>query len=178
MRTDIRRATGEDAHRVASFFTDLYETRHGVGSAGSLEMLQRTVAALFADDDALTVFVSEGSGALLGVAASRHAVGDGACELIAVQANDSVQGRGVAQTLLRHLVENCASLGGDILTTSVPSSDVRARGFLRREGFFASTEELSTSSSADDAMITYVLDVEAALARVTMPDEDPGTSGF
>ena len=73
MATEIRLATGEDAQRVASFFTDLYETRHGIGSAGSLEMLQRTVAALFADDEALTVFVSEGARALHGVAAVRHA---------------------------------------------------------------------------------------------------------
>lgn len=172
MGMDIRRATGDDAQRVASFFTDLYETRHGIGSAGSLEMLQRTVAALFADDEALAVFVSEGSGALLGVAAVRHAVGDGTCELIAIQADDSVQGRGVAQTLLRHLVENCASLGGKTLTTSVPSSDVRARGFLRREGFFPSPEENAAASPNGDAIVTYVLDVEAALARVTMPDQD------
>jgi ribosomal protein S18 acetylase RimI-like enzyme len=171
MPTEIRLATGEDAQRVASFFTDLYETRHGIGSAGSLEMLQRTVAALFADDEALTVFVSEDADVLRGVSAVRHSDGAGSCELISIQASDSVQGRGVAQTLLRHVVENCASRGGDTLVTSVPAWDVRARGFLRREGFFASAEELATESPTSDAMIMYVLDVEAALMRGTDPDD-------
>ncbi len=178
MPTDIRLATGEDAQRVAAFFTGLYESRHGIGSAGSLEMLQRTVAALFTDDPALTVFLSEGSGALLGVAAIRHAAGDGACELVSIQASDSVQGRGIAQTLLRHIVENCASQGGQIVTTSVPASDVRARGFLRREGFFASAEELASQSSQSDAVVTYVLDVETALTQATFPDENLDAPDF
>lgn len=173
MGTDIRLATGEDAQRVASFFSDLYETRHGIGSAGSLEMLQRTVASMFTDDEALTVFVSEASGDLQGVAAARHAVDDGACELISIQASDSVQGRGVAQTLLRHLVENCDARGGDTLNTSIPSSDVRARGFLRREGFIASAGEHASALPKSDEVITYVLDVAMALARSTMSDEDP-----
>src|SRR5664280_2422001 len=115
MGTDIRLATGEDAPRVASFFVDLYVTRHGIGSEASLEMLQRSVASLFTDDEAVTVFVSEASSVLQGVVVARHAVDDGACELISIQASDSVQGRGVAQTLLRHLVENCAARGGDTL---------------------------------------------------------------
>ncbi|NYI40051.1 GNAT family N-acetyltransferase [Demequina lutea] len=174
MWMDIRLATGEDAHRVASFLTELHETRHGIGSAGSLEIPQRLVAGLLADDEALTVFISESTGALQGVAAVRHAITDGACELFAIQANDSVRGRGVAQTLLRHLVENCASRGGDMLTTSVPSSDVRARGFLRRDGFIAAADELATASPVDDAVIMYALDVEAALARVTRPGEHAG----
>lgn len=178
MGTDIRLATGDDAQRVASFFSDLYETRHGIGSAGSLEMLQRTVASLFTDDEALTVFVSEASGVLQGVVAARHAVDVGTCELISIQASDSVQGRGVAQTLLRHLVEICAARGGDTLITSIPSSDVRVRGFLRREGFIASAGELSSASPRDDETITYVLDVEMALARSTMSDEEPDAVDF
>jgi L-amino acid N-acyltransferase YncA len=173
MGTDIRLATGEDAPRVASFFSDLYETRHGIGSASSLDMLQRTVASLFVDDGALTVFVSEASGVLQGVAAARHAVDDGTCDLISIQASDSVQGRGFAQTLLGHLVENCAARGGNTLTTSIPSSDVRARGFLRREGFVASAGEHASALPTSDETITYVLDVEMALARSTMSDEDP-----
>jgi L-amino acid N-acyltransferase YncA len=173
MGTDIRVATGDDAQRVASFFTDLYETRHGIGSAGSLEMLQRTVASLFTDDEALTVFISEASGVLQGVAAARHAVDVGTCELISVQASDSVQGRGVAQTLLRYLVENCAVRGGSTLVTSIPSSDVRARGFLRREGFVATADEHASASPKGDETITYVLDVGMALAPSTMSDEAP-----
>jgi L-amino acid N-acyltransferase YncA len=173
MPTDIRLATGEDAPRVASFFSDLYETRHGIGSSGSLEMLQRTIASLFTDDGAITVLISEASGVLQGVAAARHSVGDGTCELISIQASDSVQGRGVAQTLLRHLIENCAARGGDTLITSIPSSDVRVRGFLRREGFIATAGDHDGASPKSDEAITYVLDVEMALARSTMPDEDP-----
>jgi len=173
MDTDIRLATGEDAQRVASFFVDLYETRHGIGSASSLEMLQRAVASLFTDDEALTVFVSEASSVLQGVVAARHAVDVGTCELISIQASDSVQGRGVAQTLLRHLIENCAARGGDILMTSIPASDVRVRGFLRREGFIASAGEHASASTKSDEAITYVLDVAMALARSTVSDEDP-----
>ena len=172
MGSDIRLATGGDAQRVAAFFTDLYETRHGIGSAGSLEMLQRTVASLFADDEALSVVISEASGALQGVAAVRYAVDGGPCELVAIQASDSVQGRGVAQTLLRYLIEKCASRGGGILTTGVPSTDVRARGFLRREGFVAAAEDLATASPMSDAVITYTLDVAAALSRVTEPEDE------
>jgi GNAT superfamily N-acetyltransferase len=172
MSTDIRLATVEDAPRVASFLSHVYETRHGIGSAGSLEMLQRTVVSLFTDDEAIEVFVSEASGVLQGVAAVRHAVDDGTCELVFIQATDSVQGRGVAQTLLRHLVENCAARGGDTLITSTLSSDVRARGFLRREGFIASVGEHASASPTSDETITYVLDVEMALARSTMSDEE------
>lgn len=178
MGSGIRLATGEDAQRVAAFFTDIYETRHGIGSAGSLEMFQRTVASLFADDEALTGLISEGSGALQGVAAVRHAVGEGACELIAIQANDSVQGRGVAQTLLRYVIESCAARGDGTLTTRVPSSDVRARGFLRREGFIATAEDIATASPTSDTAIVYTLDVEAALSRVTVPDEDADAADF
>lgn len=171
MRTEIRLAAGDDTQRVASFFTSLYETRHGIGSASSLEMLQRTIASLFADDDAFVVFISESSGAVQGVAAVRHAAHDGPCELIAIQADDTIRGRGVAQTLLSYLVRSCASQGGTSLTTSVASSDVRARGFLRREGFVASAEELETASATSDELIIYTLDVAAALARVTLTDE-------
>lgn len=172
MRTEIRRASGDDAQRVASFFTDLYETRQGIGSAGSPEMLQRTIASLFADDGELTVFISEGSGDVQGVAAVRHGQDKGACEMITIQADDTIRGRGVAQTLLTYLVENCASCGSATLATSVPVSDVRARGFLRREGFVASAEELATASPTNDGSITYALDVAAALARVTLSDDD------
>jgi GNAT superfamily N-acetyltransferase len=178
MSTDIRLAAVEDAQRVASFLSHVYETRHGIGSAGSLEMLQRTVVSLFTDDEAVTVFVSEDSGVLQGVAAARHAVGVGTCELIFIQATDSVQGRGVAQTLLRHLVENCAARGGDTLITSTLSSDVRARGFLRREGFIASAAEHDLASPTSEETITYVLDVEMALARSTMVDEVPKAADF
>ncbi len=168
MSTDVRLASGEDAQRVASFFTSLSETRRGVGSVGSLEAAQRTIASLFADDKTLAVFISEASGAVQGVAAVRHAEGEEACELTTIQSNDTVQGRGVAQTLLSYLVENCASRGGIALATAVPSSDVRSRGFLRREGFVASAEGLATASPTSDAVITYTLDVAAALARVTL----------
>jgi L-amino acid N-acyltransferase YncA len=173
MSTDIRLATVEDAQRVAVFLSHVYETRHGIGSAGSLEMLQRTVVSLFTDDEAVTVFVSEDSGVLQGVAAARHAVGVGTCELIFIQATDNVQGRGVAQTLLRYLVENCAARGGDTLMTSIPSSDVRARGFLRREGFLATAGEHALASPKSDEDITYVLDVGMALTLSTMSDEAP-----
>jgi len=172
MVTEIRLASGDDAPRVASFFTDIYETRHGIGSACSLEMLQRTIASLFADDGEVTVFISEGSGTVQGVAAVRHGEDEGACELVAIQADDTIRGRGVAQTLLTHLVENCASCGSATLATSVPSSDVRARGFLRREGFVASAGEIVTASPTSDAVIEYTLDVAAALARVTLSDDD------
>ena len=172
MRTEIRRASGDDAQRVASFFTDLYETRHGIGSAGSLEMLQRTIASLVADDGELTVFISEGSGDVQGVAAVRHGHAEGACEMVTIQADDTIRGRGVAQTLLTYLVKSCASCGSATLATSVPASDVRARGFLRREGFVASAEELATASPTNDGSITYMLDVAAAVARVTLSDDD------
>lgn len=172
MRTEIRLASGDDAQRVAAFFTNLYETRHGIGSASSLEMLQRTVASLFADDEALTVVIAERSGALQGVAAARHAPHEGPCKLIAIQANDTIRGRGVAQTLLGYLVKNCAARGGTALATSVQAPDVRARGFLRREGFVASAEELATASPASTELISYTLDVATALARVTLADDD------
>lgn len=177
MRTQIRRATGDDAHRVAAFFTNLYESRHGIGSGASLEMLQRTVASLFTEDEALTVFLSERAGALQGVGAVRHSASDGPCELIAIQADDTIRGRGVAQTLLRYLVESCAARGGTALVTSVDAPDVRARGFLRREGFVASAEELATASPASTTVVVYTLDIATALARVTLTDDDaPGST--
>lgn len=172
MRTEIRRASGDDAQRVAAFFTSLYETRHGIGSAASLEMLQRTVASLFADDDSVTVFISERDGVVEGVTAVRHGEGEGTCELVAIQADDTIRGRGVAQTLLSHLVENCAVQGSTSLTTVVTSADVRARGFLRREGFMVSAEEFGTGAQAVDAVVTYTLDVVKARSRVTLPDRD------
>lgn len=173
MRTDIRLASSGDAQLVASFFSDVYETQHGIGSAGSLEMLQRTVASLFSDDEAPTVFISEADGVVLGVAAVKQAMGSAVCELIAIQTNDSVHGRGVAQTLLRTVVEYCAARGGSTLVTTVPSSDVRARGFLRREGFVASAEELATGSQAITSDVVYTLDVVAIATRAMLPDTDP-----
>lgn len=175
MRTEIRPASGDDAQRVAAFFTMLYETRHGIGSASSLEMLQRTVASLFAGDDTLSVFLSEDSSGIQGVVAARQAEGDTTCELTAIQADDTIRGRGVAQTLLGFLVGHCASRGGAAIVTSVAASDVRARGFLRREGFVAAAEEIAIGSPASEELIVYTLDVETARARVTLTDEDQNT---
>ena len=174
MMTGIRAVSGGDSSLVAAFFRSVYESRHGVGSSSEIEMLQRTVASFFGDDEALTVWVSEVSGAVQGVAAVRHSVGSGPCELVTIQTRDSVQGRGTAQTLLRHVVKSCAERAGTVLETSVPMSDVRARGFLRREGFVATTEDLQGRVPGGDVAITYRLDVVEALAlaeRVASHDQ-------
>jgi hypothetical protein len=71
---------------------------------------------------------------------------------------------------LRHVLVACAALGGVALTTDVPLSDVRARGFLRREGFVALVDELAPAPVADDAMISYRLDVTAVVASGKLDD--------
>jgi len=172
--TEIRAVSGGDSPLVSAFFRSVYESRHGVGSSSEIEMLQHTVAALFGGDDAPTVWVSERSGAVQGVVAVRHSVTPAPCELVTIQTHDTVKGRGTAQTLLRHVVTTCAERGGTALETSVPSSDVRARGFLRREGFVASSEELEGAGPGEDVTITYRLDVVEALAlaeRVASHDQ-------
>lgn len=174
MRTGIRAANDDDAHLVAVFFTKIYEKHHGIGSVSALEMLERTVASLFTDTDPPTVYLSEVAGRVQGVAAVRHLPLAGECDLIAIQADDTIQGRGVAQTLLRHVVVECAALGGVALRTGVPLSDVRARGFLRREGFVALVDDLVTAPIADDATISYRLEVAAVLASGKFDDADAG----
>jgi len=174
METGIRLASHDDLESVAAFFTSVYEARHGVGSARNMEMLQRTVSSLFGDNDALTVLVSESAGLLQGVAAVKHSEVGGPCELVTIQTNDSVQGRGVAQTLLRQVIEMCASRGGTVLATGVPMADVRARGFLRREGFVVSAEEPDAGRLGADGSVTYRLDVVEAFARAARAANSDG----
>ena len=166
MVTVIREASTDDTVAVAAFFTAVYEGQHGIGSTGAVEMLIRTIAVLFPEEGAgPTVFISESAGVIHGVVAARHADESGECEIVTIQVYDTVRGRGVAQTLLRKLVEHCSAMGGVTLKTEVPLSDVRARGFLRREGFSAAASDFEASSGAVDGTLWYSLPVEGILDR-------------
>ena len=166
METVIREATSDDIVPVAAFFTAIYEGQHGIGSTGSIEMLRHTIALLFPDDgQAPTVFVSESGGMIHGVVAVNPANASGECEIVTIQVNDTVRGRGVAQTLLRRIVEHCAAVGGETLTTEVPLSDVRSRGFLRREGFAAAPADFEATSGAVDGTLWYSLTFAGILER-------------
>ncbi len=163
MRTGIRAATTDDAAAVAAFFTSVYEVHHGLGTASVAEMLDRTLSVLFpAEGEPPTVFVSELADVIQGVAATRVAGERGECELVTVQVYDTVQGRGIAQTLLREVVAHCTGLGATTLTTEVPLHDVRARGFLRREGFAATADDLEASSGEVDGVLKYSMSFEDA----------------
>ena len=141
MGQGIREALVDDASAVAAFFKDVFEGHHGIGSADAADMLQRTVAVLFPPIEPVpAVFLYEQADRLLGVAAVRPPNGDGVCELVTVQVFDTVQGRGIAQTLLQRVLESVRSWGGESMVTAVVHGDVRARGFLRREGFIADPE--------------------------------------
>ena len=155
MGSGIRRATADDAATVAAFFAAVYEMEHGRGSAGALEMLQRTIAVLFPEEHAPVVYLYE-TDAIHGVGAVRDA-GDGIRELVTVQVFDTVQGRGVAQTLLHHLVEQSRSDGCRTIFTLVPPADVRARGFLRREGFVSDGDD---RTAGDAEPLRYVLSLK------------------
>lgn len=162
MSIGIRAATPDDAAGVAAFFSAVYEGEHGLGSAGALEMLQRTVAVLFPDHaEPPAVYVYESGAAIQGVGAVRPGNAEGACELITIQVFDNVQGRGIAQRLLHRVVELCSQQGATKLYTMVPLADVRARGFLRREGFVADAEDGIAAGGPPDSIVRYVLGIGA-----------------
>lgn len=141
MGQGIREALVEDAPAVATFFKDVFEGHHGIGSADAVEMLQRTVAVLFPPIEPVpAVFMYEQADNIIGVAAVRPPGESGICELVTVQVFDNVQGRGVAQTLLQRVLERSREWHGSTIATEVLHGDVRARGFLRREGFVADAE--------------------------------------
>ncbi len=113
---------------------------------------------LFARDiERPTVFAYEAvDGAVLGIAAVREPDEAGAAELITVQVFNTVQGKGIGQTLLRRAIDHVRQAGASLLHTVVESEDVRSRGFLRREGFVAELAENERGDAAD-GVVRYVI---------------------
>lgn len=159
MERGIRIVTAQDAEAVTQFFTAVYETRHGAGTAQTLRLLERTLETLFpAAPDRPTVFAYDaGDGAVQGVAAVRGPDVAGAAELITVQVFDTVQGKGIGQTLLRRTVEHVRAGGATLFHTVVEGEDVRARGFLRREGFVAEVPEGDQGAAQHGGLVRYVM---------------------
>ena len=155
MGTSIRVADNNDAAEVARFFSEVYEAEHGIGSSGALEMLERTIAVLFPPDENPLVLVHRVDDRIEGVAACHPVDARARAELITVQVYDTVQGRGAAQRLLAALVDQCRDAGATVLTTEVPLADGRARGFLRREGFFPANQEVYPPSGPEDFVVAY-----------------------
>lgn len=157
MEWGIRRATADDAEAVSAFFTSVYEVQHGAGSAVALEMLARTIAVLFPEASqppVVWVYDSE-DGDIQGAAAIREPEPGHNAELIAIQVYDTVQGKGIASTLLTRARDFAAEAGATGLFTTVEGEDHRARGFLRREGFEHFTD--ADGGVADGAsLVTYV----------------------
>lgn len=158
MQQGIREASVDDAASVAGFFSSIFEDTHGAGSSSALEMLQRTVAVLFPPSDAEpTVYVYEHDGTILGVVAAARPDSSGVSQLLTIQVFDNVQGRGIAQTLLGRVIDHVRQWGAVSVATQVPYSDVRARGFLRREGFSSSGE--LPELPGPDTTVEYTLDL-------------------
>ncbi len=151
----IRVASAADVEGVTGLFSRIYETGRGPGSANDQGLWERTIAVLFPDSDGPTVLVYVIEGDIQGVTAYRLGPQDGFAFLITVQAHDSVWGRSTAQQLLSETARRCAAEGASVLLTEVPAADVRARGFLRREGFSAVAEGDVADESQTDAVVTY-----------------------
>lgn len=129
----VREATVADLPAIVGLFSEVYDARHGDGAAADVSMAERTAAGLFGEVPTLT-WVYEPRGVARGVAAVRLAP-TGGLDLVALQVTDSVPGRAAAQVLVQHVVAYAAAQGVDHVVAAVPADDVRARGFLRREGF-------------------------------------------
>lgn len=155
MDTSIRIATRDDADGVARFFGAIYASQRGLSSASAREMLARTVAVLFPQRDGPTVMVYVIEDDIHGVVAYHVDQERASASIVSVQAHDTVRGRSAAQQLLSETARSCAEAGVTLLVTDVPAADVRARGFLRREGFSAVVENDAVSASQDDAVVTY-----------------------
>ncbi len=157
MERGIRRATVADAEAVSAFFTSVYEVQHGPGSPLALEMLARTVDVLFPEGpNAPFVWVYENDECVIhGAAAIREPQPERHAELIAIQVYDTVQGKGIASTLLTRARECAAKSGATGLFTTVEAEDHRARGFLRREGF-EHFSDADGAMAAGASLVTYV----------------------
>lgn len=158
----IRVASVDDASAVADFFTSVYEGEHGAGAAAALQMRERTLAVLFpVEGERPEVFVYDaGEAGIQGVTAVRAEPPLGEAELITVQVFDTVQGKGIAQTLLRRAIDHVRASGVATLHTAVDAADVRARGFLRREGFTVTLPEGGVPDE-QDALVRYELTWES-----------------
>jgi ribosomal protein S18 acetylase RimI-like enzyme len=151
----IRVADVADTAGVTRLFVRIYESQHGPGSATAQGLLESTGAVLFPDQDGPTVLVYVIDDDIHGVVAYRLDQQHGSASIITVQAHDTVRGRSAAQLLLSETVGRCATAGALALVTDVPAADVRARGFLRREGFTPVVEHDVVAASQDDAVVTY-----------------------
>ncbi len=155
MATPIRVADAADAASVAQFFDGIYDSQHGPGSASAWGMVERTAAVLFPERGGPTVLVYDVDGDIQGVVAYQIDPAHGCATIVTVQVRDTVRGRGAAQQLLSETVRACVIAGVSMLSTEVAAADVRARGFLRREGFSVVVEGETAPESEDDATVTY-----------------------
>ena len=159
MARGIRIATASDESAILEFFTAMVEHRADDEGRHSVKMLHELMETLFVRTaDRPTVFAYEASdGAVQGIAAVREPDAAGAAELITVQVFNTVQGKGIGQTLLRRAIDHVRHAGASLLHTVVESEDVRSRGFLRREGFVAELPENDRGVVADDGVVRYVI---------------------
>jgi N-acetylglutamate synthase-like GNAT family acetyltransferase len=155
MVAHIRVADAADTEGVARLFARIYESGRGPGAARDQGLSERTIAVLFPDRDRPTVLVYVIDGDIEGVVAYRLDRQSGSASLITVQTHDTVRGRSAAQLLLSETARRCAAEGMSELVTDVPAADVRARGFLRREGFSAVVESDVSDAPLLDAVVTY-----------------------
>ena len=158
MARGIRIASPNDESAILEFFTAMVAHRADDEGRHSVRMLHDLMETLFARDaERLTVFAYEGAdGAIQGIAAVREPDEAGAAELITVQVFNTVQGKGIGQTLLRRAIDHVRQAGATLLHTVVESEDVRSRGFLRREGFVAELAENERSDMAG-GVVRYII---------------------
>lgn len=151
-------ASASDAASIVSFFSQVYDAHHGPAAAGALHLEDRTRDVLFPQQDPPDVLVFEAAdGAIEGVTAVRIAPESRAAELLTVQVFDTVQGKGIGQTLLRSTVDHVRAAGATLVYTDVDREDVRARGFLRREGFVVEVADDESTGAEDAGTVRYVL---------------------
>jgi len=157
MPRGIRIATATDESAIVEFFTTMLEHHGDDEGPHAVRAVQGLLDAIFTRGaDQPTVFAYDaGDGDLQGIAALREPDEAGAAELITVQVFNTVQGRGIGQTLLRRAIDHVRQAGALSLHTEVLSADVRSRGFLRREGFVV--EDVAGESAAPSAVVRYVM---------------------
>ncbi|MCB2412238.1 GNAT family N-acetyltransferase [Demequina sp. TTPB684] len=159
MSAPIRIAAAADTQDVARFFSGVYESRRGRGAATSQGLFERTIDVLFPREDAPTVLLYIADGDIHGVVAFRIDPDRQRAELVTVQAHDTVRGRSAAQQLLGETVRHCDREGVPVLVTDVPAADVRARGFLRREGFAVVIDGAADEAAPEEGVVTYARSV-------------------
>lgn len=130
-------------------------------------LLERTVAVLFPQQDGPTVVVYAIDDDIHAVGAYRVDRRHGCASIITVQAHNTVRSRSAVQQLLSETMRNCAEARVASVVT-----DVRARGFLRREGFSPAAENDVAEASRDDAAVTYqrLLSADPNSARESSDD--------